>query len=216
MNLLGCLVSMGLGIAVIAPVMQSSAVLVRKQTQLEKAWLVEQDAIRVLELMARAIRMAGYRKIGSLGDYWQAQRTAKVDTIGLEHRSGWNHSDALWVKHEPADSAEGDCLGNRVEQVAHGKTQSRTKKGLRHQGFFVQKAVGDHAGSLMCTSLDRQGRLQNTSLMNHIDTLHFKWVGQQIASGQSTSTARPGVHIVLKTTLVEREFSRFVALRNEP
>jgi Tfp pilus assembly protein PilW len=67
MTLLGCLVSMGLGIAVLTPVIQSSAVLVRKQTQLEKAWLVEQDAIRVLELMARAIRMAGYRKIDSLG-----------------------------------------------------------------------------------------------------------------------------------------------------
>ena len=68
----------------------------------------------------------------------------------------------------------------------------------------------------MCTSLDRQGRLQNTSLMNHIDVLHFKWVGQQTSSGQLTSTTRPGVHIVLKTTLMEREFSRFVALRNTP
>jgi hypothetical protein len=189
---------------------------VRKQIQLEKVWLVEQDAIRVIELMARAIRMAGYRKIGSLGDYRQAQRTAKVDYIGLEQRSGWNHSDLLWVKHEPADSAEGDCLGNRVEQVAHGKTQSRTKKGLRHQGFFVQKAVGDHAGSLMCTSLDRQGRLQNTSLMNYIDSLHFQWLEHKAAQGQLLSNARSGVQIVLKTTLVDREFSRFVALRNTP
>jgi Tfp pilus assembly protein PilW len=82
MTLLGCLVSMGLGIAVITPVMQSSAVLVRKQNQLEKAWLVEHDAIRVLELMARAIRMAGYRKIDSLGEYRQVQRMAKVDYIG--------------------------------------------------------------------------------------------------------------------------------------
>jgi hypothetical protein len=207
---------MSLGIAVIAPLLQSSSALVRKQTQLEKAWLVEQDAIRVLEIMARAIRMAGYRKIDSLGEHRQSLHTAKVDYIGLEHRTGWNHSDLLWVKHEPADSREGDCLGNRVEQGSHGKSASRTKKGLRHQGFFVQKAVGDHAGSLMCTSLDRQGRLQNTSLMNHIDTLHFKWVGQQTASGQSTSAARPGVHIVLKTTLMEREFSRFVAPRNTP
>jgi hypothetical protein len=205
---------MGLGIAVIAPVMQSSAVLVRKQTQLEKAWLVEQDAIRVLELMARAIRMAGYRKISSLADY--RQRTTKIDYIGLEYRSGWNHSDLLWVKHEPAEGAEGDCLGNRVEQVAHGKTQSRTKKGLRHQGFFVQKAVGDHAGSLMCTTLDRQGRLQNTSLMNHIDSLHFKWVEHKTHQGQLPSRARSGVQIILKTTLMEREFSRFVALRNSP
>ena len=159
MSLLGYLVSIGLGIAVIAPVMQSSALLVRKQTQLENAWLVEHDALRVLEIMARAIRMAGYRKISSLADY--PQRTTNIDYIGLEQRSGWNHSDLLWVKQESADSAEGDCLGNRVEPVHHGKSQSRTKKGLRYQGFFVQKAVGDHAGSLMCSSLDRQGRLQN-------------------------------------------------------
>jgi hypothetical protein len=214
MTLLGCLVSIGLGIVVLAPVMQSSAVLMRKQTQLEKAWLVEQDAIRVLELIARAIRMAGYRKIGSLADY--RQRTTKIDYIGLEQRSGWNHSDLLWVKQEPADSAEGDCLGNRVEQVAHGKTQSRTKKGLQHQGFFVEKAVGDHAGSLMCTSLDRQGRLQNTSLMNHIDSLHFTWVEHKTHQGRSPSAGRSGIQIVLKTTLVEREFSRFVAFRNTP
>jgi hypothetical protein len=207
---------MGLGIAVITPVMQSSAVLVRKQNQVEKAWLVEQDAIRVLELMARAIRMAGYRKIDSLGEYRQVQRMAKVDYIGLEHRTGWNHSDLLWVKHEPADSAEGDCLGNRVEQVDHGKTQSRTKKGLRRKGFFVQKAVADHAGSLMCTSLDRQGRLQNTSLMNHIDSLQFKWVEDKTHQGRSPSAGRSGIQIVLKTTLMEREFSRFVALRNTP
>jgi hypothetical protein len=214
MTLLGCLLSIGLGIAVLAPVMQSSAVLVRKQTQVQKAWLVEQDAIRVLELMARAIRMAGYRKISSLADY--RQRSTKIVYIGLEQRSGWNHSDLLWVKHESADSAEGDCLGNRVEQVNRGKTQSRTKKGLRHQGFFVQKAVGDHAGSLMCASLDRQGRLQNTSLMSHIDSLHFKWVEHKTQQGQPPFSERSGVQIVLKTTLVEREFSRFVALRNTP
>ena len=214
MTLLGCLVSIGLGIAVLAPVMQSSAVLMRKQTQLEKAWLVEQDAIRVLELMARAIRMAGYRNIRSLADY--RQRTTKIDYIGLEQRSGWNHSDLLWVKQESADNAEGDCLGNRVEQANRGKPQSRTKKGLRHQGFFVQKAVGDHAGSLMCTSLDRQGRLQNTSLMSHIDSLHFKWVEHKTQQGQPFSVGHSGIQIVLKTTLVEREFSRFVAFRNSP
>ena len=214
MNLLGCLVSIGLGIAVIAPVMQSSAVLVRKQIQLEKSWLAEQDAIRVLELMARAIRMAGYRKISSLADY--QQRATKIDYIGLEQRGGWNHSDLLWVKYEPADAAEGDCLGNRVEQVNYGKTQSRTKKGLRHQGFFVQKAVGEHAGSLMCSSLDRQGRLQNTSLMNHIDSLQFKWVEHKTHQGRPPSAGRSGIQIMLKTTLVEREFSRFVVLRNSP
>jgi hypothetical protein len=76
--------------------------------------------------------------------------------------------------------------------------------------------VGDSAGSLMCTSLDRQGRVQNTSLMNHIDSLHFKWLEHKTQPGQPSSAGRNGIQIVLKTTLVEREFSRFVALRNTP
>jgi hypothetical protein len=160
--------------------------------------------------------MAGYRKITSLADYRQRQRMAKVDYIGLEYRGGWNHSDLLWVKQEPTDSVEGDCLGNRVEQVKNSSTQSRTQKGLRHQGFFVQKSAGENTGSLMCASLDRQGRLQNTSLMNHIDSLHFKWVEHKTGPGQSPALAAKGVQIVLKTTLVDREFSRFVALRNAP
>ena len=216
MSLLECLVSLSLGIAVIAPVMQSSSALAIKQTKLEKAGLVEQDAIRALEIMARGIRMAGYRKISTLSDYRQRQRAATMDYIGLERRTGWNHSDLLWVKQEAADSIEGDCLGNRVEHSKTGSTPSRTKKGLRHQGFFVQKAVGDHAGSLMCASLDRQGRLQNTSLMNHIESLHFKWVDPKADRDQPFIAARSGVQIVLKTTLLEREFTRFVALRNAP
>jgi len=68
----------------------------------------------------------------------------------------------------------------------------------------------------MCTSLDRQGRLQNTSLMNHIDSLQFKWVEHKTHRGRLPSAGRSGIQIVLKTTLVEREFSRFVALRNTP
>jgi hypothetical protein len=68
----------------------------------------------------------------------------------------------------------------------------------------------------MCTSLDRQGRLQNASLMNHIDSLHFKWVEHKKHQDQLPSAERSGIQIVLKTTLVEREFSRFVALRNTP
>jgi hypothetical protein len=216
MSLLECLVSLSLGIALITPLMQSSSTLVMKQAQLEKAGLVEQDAIRALEIMARGIRMAGYRKINSLQDYRQRQRTVVVDFIGLEHRTGWNRSDLLWVKYEPADSMEGDCLGNRVETIKKTSAPSRTKNGLRHQSFFVQKAVKDPSGSLMCTSLDRQGRLQNTSLMDHIDSLHFRWVEPTAGRGQPLARARSGVQIVLKTTLLEREFSRFVALRNLP
>jgi hypothetical protein len=68
----------------------------------------------------------------------------------------------------------------------------------------------------MCSSLDRQGRLQNTSLMQHVDSLHFKWVEPKADQDQPLIAARSGVQIVLKTTLLEREFTRFVALRNTP
>jgi hypothetical protein len=69
---------------------------------------------------------------------------------------------------------------------------------------------------LMCTSLDRQGRLQNTSLMNHIDSLHFQWLERKTQQGQLPSAERSGIQIVLKTKLAPREFSRFVAFRNTP
>lgn len=63
----------------------------------------------------------------------------------------------------------------------------------------------------MCTSLDRQGRLQNTALMNHIASLHVELVAEG-ASGMN----RKGVQIYLKTTASKRELSRFVAFRNQP
>jgi hypothetical protein len=55
--------------------------------------------------------------------------------------------------------------------------QERTKNGLAHQGFLVDrqsgipKGVKANGGSLVCQSLDRQGRLQNTTLMNGVNYL---------------------------------------------
>jgi hypothetical protein len=55
--------------------------------------------------------------------------------------------------------------------------QERTKNGLARQGFLVDRqasiAKGSKAngGSLICQSLDRQGRLQNTTLMNGVNAL---------------------------------------------
>jgi hypothetical protein len=53
-------------------------------------------------------------------------------------------------------------------------------------------------------------------LMSHIDSLQFKWVEHKTHHGRTPSAGRSGIQIMLKTTLVEREFSRFVAFRNAP
>lgn len=214
MSLLECLIGMGLSIGVIASVLQSSSHLLIQQTKLEQVWLVEQDASRVLEIMGRAIRMAGYREIASLADYRDATKNTKVTHpnpyLGLEHRHGWNHSDLLWVKHEPAGMFDSDCMGNTISA---SQPVARTQAGLRHQRFFVQSAPGQKYGSLMCAALDRQGRLHHTSLMQHIESLRFE------RSHHASDAATPGIWIHLRTSASQipaREFSRFVAFRNHP
>ena len=214
MNLLECLIGMSLSIGVIAPVLQSGSHLLIQQTKLEQAWLAEQDAARVLEIMSRAIRMAGYREIASLADYRLAINHTKAPYsnpyLGLEHRRGWNHSDLLWVKHEPAGLLDSDCMGNTVSA---SQPIARTQGGLRHQRFFVQSVPGQTYGSLMCATLDQQGRLHHASLMQHIESLRFE------QSHHSRNAANPGIWIHLRTSAARmpaREFSRFVAFRNHP
>jgi hypothetical protein len=63
-----------------------------------------------------------------------------------------------------------DCIGNTL-------SKERTKNNLAQQGFLVDqqasapKGAKVNGGSLVCQSLDRHGRLQNTTLMNGIHHL---------------------------------------------
>lgn len=115
MSLLECMIGISLSIGVIAPVLQSGSHLLIQQTELERAWLVEQDASRALELMGKAIRMAGYREITSIADYRHSFEKNKVAYVGIEQGRGWNRSDLLWVKQEPAGALDRDCLGNAMD-----------------------------------------------------------------------------------------------------
>jgi hypothetical protein len=139
--------------------------LLAKQIEYEKRQSLISEAERAFELMGRALRMAGYRNIHS------TQQRKQVDQwIAVQKKTGYRGSDALTVQHELSTGVDFDCIGNVLNQ-------ERTKNGLVRQGFLVDrqasiaKGMKANGGSLICQSLDRQGRLQNTTLMNGVNAL---------------------------------------------
>ena len=147
------------------PLLKISADLVAKQIEYEKRQALTAEAERAFELIGRAIRIAGYRNIDST-----QRRKQKEQWIEVQKKSGFRGSDSVMVRHEISDAIDFDCIGNAL-------TQERTKQGLAHQGFLVDRQAGIakgakvNGGSLICQSLDRQGRLQKTTLMNGVNYL---------------------------------------------
>ena len=147
------------------PLLKTSADLVAKQIEYEKRQSLTAEAERAFELIGRAIRMAGYRNIDS------TQRHKKEDQlIQINKKSGYQGSDSLTVQYEITNAIDFDCIGNTL-------SAERTKNGLARQGFMVDRQAGIpkdakiNGGSLICQSLDRQGRSQNTTLMNGVNYL---------------------------------------------
>ena len=165
MNLLECLVAIALSILLLNPLLKTSADLLAKQIEYEKRQSLISEAERAFELMGRALRMAGYRNIHSM------QYRKQVDQwIAVQKKTGYRGSDTLTVQHEPSTGVDFDCIGNVLNQ-------ERANKGLARQGFLVDRQAGiakgmkANSGALICQSLDRQGRVQNTTLMNGVDVL---------------------------------------------
>lgn len=179
MSLLEFLVGLTLCTLLLNPLLKSSADLVAKQIQYEKTQALIAEADRAFELIGRAIRMAGYQNSKTRDQQKKPKREnfKKVQYIEVQKRAGYRGSDALFIRHELSDGIDFDCIGNTL-------TQERTKSHLALQGFLVNrqaslpKGTKANGGSLICQSLDRQGRLQNTTLMNGVDGL---WI-QEISS----------------------------------
>ncbi len=168
MNLLECLVAIALSMLLLNPLLKTSADLVAKQIEYEKRQSLTAEAERAFELIGRAIRMAGYHNINSV------QRRKQEDQwIQIHKKSGYQGSDSLMVQHEISAEVDFDCIGNAL-------SKERSKQGLARQGFLVDRQAGIakgtkvNGGSLICQSLDRQGRLQNTTLMNGVKYLRVE------------------------------------------
>jgi len=168
MSLLECLVGLTLSLVLVTPLIKNSGELIAKQIESEKKQSLASEANRALELMGRSIRMAGYQNIKSSNSP-RVNRATMGDFIEVEKNKGYRGSDSLMVKHELSDGIDFDCIGNTL-------SKDRTKSNLAQQGFLVNRQASApkgklvNGGSLMCQSLDRQGRLQNTTLMNGV---HF-------------------------------------------
>ena len=170
------------------PLLKTSADLAAKQIQYEKTQALIADGDRALELMGRAIRMAGYRNISASvasSKKWDAKQF-----ILIEKKSGYRGSDFLRTHHGLSDQTDLDCIGNTI-------TPDRTKHQMAYQGFLVERQAGIpkgvkvNGGSLMCQSLDRKGRIQNTTLMNGVNILSIEEIERsQAAKGEEQKRYR--------------------------
>jgi len=179
MNLLECLVGLALCLVLLKPLLKTSADLAAKQIQYEKTQALIADGDRALELMGRAIRMAGYRSINA-----SAASSKKWDAkqfILIEKKVGYRGSDFLRTHHGLSGQTDLDCIGNTI-------TPDRTKYQMAYQGFLVERQAGIpkgvkvNGGSLICQSLDRQGRIQNTTLMNGVNVLSIEEIERSQAA----------------------------------
>ncbi|WP_397390867.1 PilW family protein [Polynucleobacter sp.] len=172
MNLLECLVGLALSLVLVAPLIKNSGEFIAKQIQSEKSQSLTAEADRAMELIGRAIRMAGYHNTNSAIASVR-KNSSSNNYIHIQKNSGYRGSDSLMVKHEISSGIDFDCIGNTL-------SKERTKNNLAQQGFLVDrqasapKGAKANGGSLICQSLDRQGRIQNTTLMNGIHHLSFE------------------------------------------
>jgi hypothetical protein len=190
------------------PLLKTSADLVVKQIEYEKRQSLTTEAERAFELIGRAIRMAGYRNTNTTQKYKQSGQWIQV-----YKKSGYRGSDSLTVQHEISTAIDFDCLGNVLNQ-------ERAKNGLARQGFLVDRQAGIpkgvkvNGGSLICQSLDRQGRLQNTTLMNGVNYLRI----EEIATPEK-SPIQKLYKVSLQMTdgaLLNLELERTFGTRNLP
>lgn len=181
MNLLECLVGLALSLVLIAPLIKNSGEFIAKQIQYEKSQSLTAEADRALELIGRAIRMAGYQNANSAISSTR-KNTASIDYLQVQKSNGYRGSDSLMVKQEISPGVDFDCIGNTL-------SKERTKNNLAQQGFLVDrqasapKGVKVNGGSLICQSLDRQGRIINTTLMNGIH--HFSLEALPASAGKA-------------------------------
>ena len=182
MNLLECLVALALSMLLLNPLLKTSADLLAKQIEYDKSQALISEAERAFELIGRAIRMAGYRNIKS--SQKTRNHSSKTPDIEVQKKTGYRGSYSILVRHELSNGIDFDCIGNVLNQ-------ERTKNQLAYQGFLVDRQAGIpkgakvNGGSLVCQSLDREGRIQNTTLMNGVNSLLIEELKSSMQSAES-------------------------------
>lgn len=194
----------------VAPLIKNSGEIIAKQIEIEKMQSLSVEADRALELIGRAIRMAGYQHAASFNQFGRSTSSIK-DAILIQKGSGFRGSDAITVKYELSGGIDFDCIGNVL-------SKDRTKNNLALQGFLVDrqasasKGARVNGGSLICQSLDRHGRIQNTTLMNGVNQLLIEEMNMN-----STNRANRLLRVRIQMTdgkSLQRDFERTFSSRN--
>lgn len=214
MSLLECLVGLALCLILVGPLLKNSGELIAKQIELEKTQSLALEADRALELIGRSIRMAGYQNSPSLSA--KRMEKSKYSFIQIQKGVGFQSSDSIMVKHEVSRGVDFDCIGNVI-------TQERSKQNLSQHGFMVDrqasipKGMRVNGGSLICQSLDRQGRLQNTTLMNGINRLSIEPIQASTQTVAPSDMGAQTFRVKLEMTdgaKIQRIFERTFSTRN--
>ena len=214
MSLLECLVGFALCLILVGPLLKNSGELIAKQIELEKTQSLALEADRALELIGRSIRMAGYQNSPSLSA--KRMEKSKYSFIQIQKGVGFQNSDSIMVKHEVSRGVDFDCIGNVI-------TQERSKQNLAQHGFMVDrqasipKGMRVNGGSLICQSLDRQGRLQNTTLMNGINRLSIEPIQASTQTVAPSDAGAQTFRVQLEMTdgaKIQRIFERTFSTRN--
>ena len=208
MSLLECLVGLALSLILIGPLIRTSGEFISKQIEYEKRQSLTFEAERALELIGRSIRMAGYRnrKNDKGGMHSSSQN---IQWIVVTKGEGYHRSDSIEIKHELSNGLDYDCIGNTL-------TTERTKNNLALQGFSVEhqatapKGMRINGGSLICKSLDRQGRPQKTTLMNGVQQLSI----DELVQPQGLARLFRVRITMTDGRLLQREWERVFATRN--
>ena len=201
-----CLIGLSLSLILVAPLIKNSGEFIAKQIQHEKSQSLTAEADRALELIGRAIRMAGYQN-ANLALASTSKNSSSNNYIQVQKNNGYRGSDSLMVKHEISSGVDFDCIGNTL-------SKERTKNNLAHQGFLVDrqasapKGVRVNGGSLICQSLDRQGHIQNSTLMNGIHHLSF-----EVLPASAGMTFKVKLEMTDGTS-IHQKFERTFAARN--
>lgn len=154
--------------------------------------------------------MAGYQNVKSVKAI--ASKKNVLSPIDIQRGVGYQRSDVLLVRYELSDGVDFDCIGNVL-------TNDRTKHHFALQGFLVERPAGlpkgvrVNGGSLMCQSLDRQGRIQNTTLMNGISAFNIEELNPSSHQGQKAFRVSLGM---TDGVSVQKQFERTFTTRNLP
>ena len=163
MSLLACLTALTLSAILLFPPAWLVHQVLTHHAQLEDRVLLQQNMDRSLELISRAIQGAGYQSSSM-------QNSLTANPITIEKGGSSRGSDAIVLTQDIPDKLGYDCMGNPL-------ALERTIKQQAYQRFYVEPSRHDsRTQTLMCQSVDRQGRLHQGEILSNVQSLQIDWV----------------------------------------